>query len=355
MANVPEMEEQQIIKDARGSYFGMIPHIADDELDPYQYRAYGHYVRVCGDGGICKEATKTTATACGYGERKLRDVRQELADLGYIHLNHTITKSGDAGAVEVTLIDIWTENLLWCKRWKREGVQAVGMPPMHNGVLRYVQYRMKAEGVLHFMQEGAASGAVGHAQNAGGTASDAGKEEHSKRRTFPKKKQDSVADATARPWLYASTLDTERFKALNKIDQNTALFAAVCWHITRCVTSGEQVYAMFSANPKPFEFKILQHIKTVDAVSPAAIEATFSLYRQHNPYASALNDAALMAKYVREYIQTGTLSQAQPRQSSKPAQPPRSAPPSRPATATPAQATRSLPPGWKPPALNNGS
>ena len=46
-----------------GKYFTMLLNMADDDLDPFEYRLLGHYIRVCGAGkdGSCFETTRTTA------------------------------------------------------------------------------------------------------------------------------------------------------------------------------------------------------------------------------------------------------------------------------------------------------
>ena len=52
-------ENQQIDNEAPFSkYFTMMLNMADDDLNPYEYRLLAHYVRI---GGDVYETTKTTA------------------------------------------------------------------------------------------------------------------------------------------------------------------------------------------------------------------------------------------------------------------------------------------------------
>jgi hypothetical protein len=89
-------------------YYSQIPHLADDELDPYEMRLYVHYKRVCGQGGECVEITETTATKTKMSERKVRTTRQALADKGWLHLEKTGPRGHER--VHITLIDRWDDN-----------------------------------------------------------------------------------------------------------------------------------------------------------------------------------------------------------------------------------------------------
>ena len=96
-------------------YFAQLPHLADDDLDMYEYRLYGHYVRVCGQGGgTCQETERTTYTHCGMGREKFRKARQTLIEKGFISVIKygTPHKAGQKGSPTViTINDIWLKNI----------------------------------------------------------------------------------------------------------------------------------------------------------------------------------------------------------------------------------------------------
>lgn len=63
-----------------------LPNAADDELNPYEYRLYGHYVRVCAADadGACDEDTAETAERCKMSGAKVSEVRRDLEQMGWI-------------------------------------------------------------------------------------------------------------------------------------------------------------------------------------------------------------------------------------------------------------------------------
>jgi hypothetical protein len=104
-------------------YFSMIEHLADDELDPYEYRLLGHYKRVCGEnGGTCTEGIRTTADKCKMSQGKASEVRQALHNKGWINLDIKKDETPEGKTVyigaNVTLKDRWLENL---KAYAKEG------------------------------------------------------------------------------------------------------------------------------------------------------------------------------------------------------------------------------------------
>lgn len=121
-------------------------------------------------------------------------------------------------------------------------------------------------------------------------------------------------DYQKRPQLYSKKpLPQEEYSALGLRDQQTALFAAICWHVLRNATSGEEAWKLRTAKTRTLTDKFLQSFKEIDGITPELIAATFDLYHKHNPFADQLRDAALAAEYVREYQRTGTLACAKPR------------------------------------------
>lgn len=103
------MDEQQIVDDGDlRKYRTELPNMADDELDPFQYRLYGHYKRVCGaNGGTCREAVRTTATKCKMSTDKVISTRQWLADNGWIEIEQDAK-----GLYHVRIADRWVENFV---------------------------------------------------------------------------------------------------------------------------------------------------------------------------------------------------------------------------------------------------
>jgi hypothetical protein len=119
------MIEQQTIQDENDirKYFAMIPHMADDELDPYEYRLLGHYYRVCGaNDGQCTEGTRKSGERCQMSKSKVSDVRQSLAMKGWITLEYMYADEHKEQIeyVIVKLVNRWAENVM--RYAKQDGV-----------------------------------------------------------------------------------------------------------------------------------------------------------------------------------------------------------------------------------------
>lgn len=97
-------EEQQQIEPPPSAYFHMMLNMADDDLNPYQYRLLGHYIRV----GKCWEGTRKTAKKTKMSLGMVVKTRQELADLGYIRLEFPETQ---AETMRVIVLDRMAENV----------------------------------------------------------------------------------------------------------------------------------------------------------------------------------------------------------------------------------------------------
>lgn len=103
------MSKQTMTDDGyQAKYFHMIYNMADDDLDPYEYRLFGHYKRVCGqsEGGYCNESTQTTAKICRMSAGKVSSTRRELEKKKYITIQEG---TGDQPMV-VRLKDLWQKN-----------------------------------------------------------------------------------------------------------------------------------------------------------------------------------------------------------------------------------------------------
>lgn len=105
------MSDIQIIQSQQLSYFAIMPHLADDELDLYEYRLYGHYLRVCGQQNKpCVEKTRTTAAAVGFSAGKVIETRRNLAERSYISIHEIGSRTGP-NRIIITLLDIWPRNI----------------------------------------------------------------------------------------------------------------------------------------------------------------------------------------------------------------------------------------------------
>jgi len=99
--------QQEIIDDGDlRRYRTELPNMADDDLDPYQYRLYAHYKRVCGgNDGTCWESVRKTASTTKMSADKVIAPRQWLADNGWVRL-----KQQENGRYHITIINRWMEN-----------------------------------------------------------------------------------------------------------------------------------------------------------------------------------------------------------------------------------------------------
>ena len=107
------MDETQRVREEvpDQAYFAIIPHIVDELLGPYEYRLYGHYRRVCGEGsrGRCYEKTATTAEKTGMSVGKIAQARRILEDLGMIRVHQR--KVRNLIRTDVTMLDLWPVNM----------------------------------------------------------------------------------------------------------------------------------------------------------------------------------------------------------------------------------------------------
>lgn len=119
------MSAQIQAENSEHRYFTMMLNMAEDELDPFQYRLLAHYVRW--SDKLRRESIRDTASACKMSVAKVRAVRRELTTLGYIEV-HAATedqrRQGVAGFV--TVKDRWLENV---NRYA-QGVSDLDQPPV---------------------------------------------------------------------------------------------------------------------------------------------------------------------------------------------------------------------------------
>jgi DnaD/phage-associated family protein len=102
------MSEEQVISDPSDlkKYRTELPNLYDDaDLDVYEHRLLCHYKRV----GECTEGLETTARKCKMSEGKVSEVRQALADNGWITLQRVSMDKGRYRFI-VRVVDRWIEN-----------------------------------------------------------------------------------------------------------------------------------------------------------------------------------------------------------------------------------------------------
>lgn len=98
------MTEQQDIKQPKNQYFHIMLNMADDELDVYEYRLLGHYIRV----GVTFEGTRTTAKKTKMSVGKVVSTRNQLVEKGYIAMTKTENQND---TITITIIDRMAENV----------------------------------------------------------------------------------------------------------------------------------------------------------------------------------------------------------------------------------------------------
>lgn len=110
-------------------YFHIMLNIADDDLNPYEYRLLGHYMRVAGDNGACWESTRTTAKKCKMSVGKVVATRRELEEKKYI----TIETRPDE-TLNIRIVNLWSENIERYREKRSQDEQTVHVvnAPVHD-------------------------------------------------------------------------------------------------------------------------------------------------------------------------------------------------------------------------------
>lgn len=109
----PAEEIQRVTNEgAPPKYFHMMLNMADDDLNPYQYRLLGHYLRWAGHGGEITQGIRETAKVTQMSVNKIRSTREELVRLGYLKV-FTPTKDEQIRgmATLIVVVDRWAENV----------------------------------------------------------------------------------------------------------------------------------------------------------------------------------------------------------------------------------------------------
>lgn len=107
------MTKQSIANNApTHKYFTTMLNMADDDLDPFQYRLLAHYIRKSGHGGKIDESVRETASLTKMSTVKVQKARNDLQALGYIEVAKPSKVQARKGAmVHVTIVDRWAENI----------------------------------------------------------------------------------------------------------------------------------------------------------------------------------------------------------------------------------------------------
>lgn len=93
-------------------YFHKMLNMAEDDLDPFEYRLLAHYVRWSNLRKRRIEGYKKTAKLCKMSPAKLLQARQALIDKGYIKYNAPTAQQANRGiGGTVVIVDRWLENI----------------------------------------------------------------------------------------------------------------------------------------------------------------------------------------------------------------------------------------------------
>lgn len=105
--------ELQIVTGETGhKYFHQMLNMADDDLNPHEYRLLGHYLRWAGHGGERKEGIRQTAKVCHMGQTAVRKHRAALAEKGYLRLiEPTPEQLKEGEPTKIIVLDRWAENI----------------------------------------------------------------------------------------------------------------------------------------------------------------------------------------------------------------------------------------------------
>lgn len=100
-------------------YFTQMLNMAEDDLDPFQYRLLAHYIRWY-DGKPYPESIRQTASATKMSVNKVQSALDELSALGYLEVYRPTQQEARNGAtIKVKVIDRWMENI---NRYQRKPV-----------------------------------------------------------------------------------------------------------------------------------------------------------------------------------------------------------------------------------------
>lgn len=100
------------------AFYHEVPNMADDDLDIYSYRLYGHYRRVIGNNGsYCDESIRELAATCGISTGKVSEARRDLEKKGLIRVEDVPGPGRSIAGSRVYLVDVWAQN---AARYRRQ-------------------------------------------------------------------------------------------------------------------------------------------------------------------------------------------------------------------------------------------
>ena len=138
MGRILTVEKQHINGENGHKYYHMMLNMADDDLNPREYRLLGHYLRWAGHGGTREEGIRETARICRMGQATVRKARTELAKKGYLKVEEPTPEQIKEGVpVKITVIDRWAENVT--RYAKTEKTERAPVSEQIQGVSKQIQ------------------------------------------------------------------------------------------------------------------------------------------------------------------------------------------------------------------------
>lgn len=105
-------------------YFTMMLNMAEEDLDPFQYRLLAHYVRWSSTGNI-SEGVRITAKKCKISVEKMQTAREELVKAGYLRI---IPPAKKGQPTTVIVVDRWAENVARFVKQPEDGCTKYATP-----------------------------------------------------------------------------------------------------------------------------------------------------------------------------------------------------------------------------------
>lgn len=107
------MSKAKIVNEAPShKYFTQMLNIAEDDLDPFQYRLLAHYVRWSGHGNECDESLRQAASTTKMSVSKVSSSLAELETLNYLKVDRPTQEEARNGKmIHITILDRWADNI----------------------------------------------------------------------------------------------------------------------------------------------------------------------------------------------------------------------------------------------------
>lgn len=120
-----DTDQRQESEPRSNPFYAKIPHMADDDLDIFEYRLFGHYTRVCGQDGRCYQSVETIRGITKMSPSAIKKARVSLQEKGFITVAIPDGKSRNQGMnISVSLVDRWDENTERYQGVKQNSVSA---------------------------------------------------------------------------------------------------------------------------------------------------------------------------------------------------------------------------------------